>query len=380
LTPYYVDAERLLGIRTFECEPDLARILARLRQRGSDWQAQAMPLGLAADITAYPTEVTHFDGFASVRNLKSEAQQSFLGHLRGSGNFTLEVNAECAALLGHRDSPMTVAGVRLVDGRELRAPRIFLAAGALHSPRLLARYVRATGLEARLPAAAHVGHYLKLHLLTALVAFSATPKTDLIRKTMVLTCPRFAHSSVQPLGFDGALIATLIPKVVPAALRYRMGRHAYGFFLQTEDGSDPRNRVIESPQTGALPTLDYDETRLPAALGEHRRLNRAFRRALLGAGLVSFAQRIGLKGTGHACGTLICGRRAADSVVDELGRVHGLQGLYVVDGSVLPRSSRVNPSLTIYAWALRVAELAAREFQDERQSRPASSQELTRAL
>ncbi|MER2600744.1 MAG: GMC oxidoreductase, partial [Candidatus Competibacter phosphatis] len=28
----------------------------------------------------------------------------------------------------------------------------------------------------------------------------------------------------------------------------------------------------------------------------------------------------------------------------------------VVDGSVLPRSSRVNPSLTIYAWALRVAE------------------------
>jgi choline dehydrogenase-like flavoprotein len=225
-----------------------------------------------------------------------------------------------------------------------------------------------------------VGHYLKLHLLTALVAFSATPKTDLIRKTMVLTCPRFAHSSVQPLGFDGALIATLIPKVVPAALRYRMGRHAYGFFLQTEDGSDPRNRVIESPQTGALPTLDYDEKRLPAALGEHRRLNRAFRRALLGAGLVSFAQRIGLKGTGHACGTLICGRRAADSVVDELGRVHGLQGLYVVDGSVLPRSSRVNPSLTIYAWALRVAELAAREFQDERQSRPASSQELTRAL
>jgi choline dehydrogenase-like flavoprotein len=26
-----------------------------------------------------------------------------------------------------------------------------------------------------------------------------------------------------------------------------------------------------------------------------------------------------------------------------------------VDGSVLPRSSRVNPALTIYAWALRVA-------------------------
>jgi choline dehydrogenase-like flavoprotein len=32
-----------------------------------------------------------------------------------------------------------------------------------------------------------------------------------------------------------------------------------------------------------------------------------------------------------------------------------MENLYVVDGSVLPRSSRVNPALTIYAWGLRVA-------------------------
>src|SRR5207253_5315638 len=55
----------------------------------------------------------------------------------------------------------------------------------------------------------------------------------------------------------------------------------------------------------------------------------------------------------------------SESVVDERGRVHGMHGLYVVDGSVLPRSSRVNPSLTIYAWGLRVGDLVAKEFRRE---------------
>jgi choline dehydrogenase-like flavoprotein len=33
-----------------------------------------------------------------------------------------------------------------------------------------------------------------------------------------------------------------------------------------------------------------------------------------------------------------------------------MNGLYVADGSILPRISRVNPALTIYAWGLRLGE------------------------
>jgi choline dehydrogenase-like flavoprotein len=44
-----------------------------------------------------------------------------------------------------------------------------------------------------------------------------------------------------------------------------------------------------------------------------------------------------------------------------MGKVWGFDNLYVVDGSVLPRSSKVNPALTIYAWALRTANLAMQE-------------------
>jgi choline dehydrogenase-like flavoprotein len=56
-----------------------------------------------------------------------------------------------------------------------------------------------------------------------------------------------------------------------------------------------------------------------------------------------------------------------------------MSGLYVVDGSVLPRSSRVNPSLSIYAWALRVGDLAAREFQREHSSLHCNSAEVSHA-
>jgi choline dehydrogenase-like flavoprotein len=380
LDPYYEEAERLLGVRTFACESDLARILGRVRAIDSRWRSSAIPLGLAAEIATDRAEAAHFDGFASVRNLKGEADRSILSLLRTHENFTLLVNADVRELIGSAQSPATVTGVRLADGRELLAPRVFLAAGALHSPRLLSRYLSTAGLQTELPAAAQVGRHLKLHLLTALVAISPRPKTDLLRKTVLLTHERFPHSSVQPLGFDGELIATLVPKSVPSALRREIGKRAYGFFLQTEDGSDPRNRVVEDSNPSVLPVLDYDESRLPSARREHRAFTWSFQRVLARAGLPSFTRRVGLNGTAHACGSLTCGSTPSDSVVDADGRVHGMQGLYVVDGSVLPRSSRVNPSLTIYAWSLRVGDLVAQQFQRDQHSGRSPVREVTSVI
>jgi choline dehydrogenase-like flavoprotein len=360
LSPFYAEAERLLGVRHLMYERDLERIVARLRVADSSWLAEGMPMGLAAEIEADRREAAHFDGFASAKGLKGEADRSLLSLLSSRSDFHLLVNAPVERLIG---THTTVTGVRLADGRELTAPRIFLAAGALHSPRLLSSYLTHSGLSTTLPIAAHVGRNLKLHLLTAMVALSPGRKRDLIRKTAVLTHARYPHSSVQPLGFDGELIATLMPKWLPGSLRRALGTRAYGFFLQTEDGSDARNRVTQDADGTRPPVLDYDDARLPAASREHRSFTRAFQRGLARAGMVSFVRRIGLNGTAHACGSLVCGHSSADSVVDARGRVHGMQGLYVVDGSVLPRSSRVNPSLTIYAWGLRVGDLVAREFQ-----------------
>jgi choline dehydrogenase-like flavoprotein len=378
LAPYYDEIETLLGVRTFACEPDLAAILTRLT-RVSSWRAEPLPLGLDAAIVADVREAGHFDGFASARKLKADGESALLERVRHLPNVTVLTGRAVAALVAAAGLPQRVAGVRLEDGAQLHAREVVLAAGAMHSPRLLERYLTTEGL-ARLPAARSIGGNFKLHLLTAVLAFGRRPKSDLLRKTVLLTDPRVPHSSVQPLGFDGDLIATLIPRYVPRQLARALGARAYGFFLQTEDGSALANAVRAAGAAHELPSVDYDARRAPVPLAEHRRLVASFCRDLWRAGYPNAAQRIGLAGTAHACGTLVAGNDARASVVDAEGRVHGLIGLTVADGSVLPRVSRVNPALTIYAWALRAAErLAARLQREAEHGEPRPALEQRRA-
>lgn len=108
------------------------------------------------------------------------------------------------------------------------------------------------------------------------------------------------------------------------------------------------NRVADTNGL-AYPTLNYDLARLPEALREHRRLWHTLRRQLLTLGHIGFIKPISIQGTAHTCGTLAAGDDPTTSVIDADGRAHDLDNLYVVDGSALPRSSRVNPALTIYA-------------------------------
>jgi choline dehydrogenase-like flavoprotein len=61
----------------------------------------------------------------------------------------------------------------------------------------------------------------------------------------------------------------------------------------------------------------------------------------------------------HPLGTARMGTDPASSVVGPDHRVHDTEGLYIVDGSVVPSSLGVNPQITIMALATRAAEKIA---------------------
>jgi len=356
LAPYYDEAEQLLGVRPLPVEPNLRQLVSRLHALDEGWEEHILNVGLSADILSFPEEASRFDGFASVRGLKSDAETRLLDRVRGQSNLTILTGKSVSGLIAGSHAPTRLSGVECEDGSRYDADTVLLAAGALHSPRLLQRYMEHSGLAGRLPAFRNVGRNYKFHVLTALLALSHRSITDVLSKTLLLTHRSFPHSTVQTLGGSLArqIVLTQAPAFAPRALVEPFAQRAVGLFLQTEDGSHPDQRVVAMADGPAR--IDNDPSRLPGAHAEHRALTRTLRGQLVRLGYLPVTKAIPLSGTAHACGTLVTGSNPATSVVDAEGRVHGLDNLYVVDASVFPSSGAVNPALTVMANALRVGD------------------------
>ncbi len=357
LAPYYHQAESLMRVTHFENEPELQKLVDRLAADGGGWQPEPLPLGLKKEILADPNEAKHFDGFASCAGYKADAERNLLDALVGKPNFTLLTGKEVTGLSCREGAPTAITGAVCADGSRHAAAQVVLAAGALSSPRILQDHQERTEHLATLPSAPVIGANFKCHINSALLAFSPFQVHDVLRKTALFLNERFPHSSVQCLGWiDGELLATQLPAAVPKFVTNAAGSRAFGFFVTTEDGSNPDNRVISCGGHGGLPVLDYEFGRIQPAYDEHQAVIRAFEASLVRSRMIGVARYVGLAGTAHALGTLVTGTDPRQSVVDPDGKVHGFENLYVGDGSVLPRASRVNPALTIYAWGLRLGQ------------------------
>ena len=63
----------------------------------------------------------------------------------------------------------------------------------------------------------------------------------------------------------------------------------------------------------------------------------------------------------HLVGAARMGADPATSVVDQFGRTHDIDNLFICDGSIMPTQGSANPGLTIMSLAARIADYLTAE-------------------
>jgi choline dehydrogenase-like flavoprotein len=179
--------------------------------------------------------------------------------------------------------------------------------------------------------------------------------------------------------FGWLKLALAIPLNLPSVLRYlkyrlitkskpRINRVRLRNFMEMEP--HPDNRVVRTDELDALGArrllVRHDSTAKDRAslIELHAVLKREFEEQGLGrleTSLESAAPWPIDEEASHHLGTTRMGTDPATSVVDVHQRVHSVQNLYVAGGSVFPTSGCANPTYTIVALSIRLAEHLARE-------------------
>lgn len=204
-----------------------------------------------------------------------------------------------------------------------------------------------------------LGRNYMAHNNTAMMAINPLRKNRVtFQKSMAINDFYLANDhrpyplgNVQGLGKlqGGMLTANL--KFIPEWMMDLFAERSVDWWIMSEDLPDRNNRI----------TLDSDGTirvnYTPNNLKAHSELVKVWGRTMRAIGYpIIITQRMDITVSMHQCGTAVFGRDPATSVLDPFCKVWDVDNLYVVDASFLPSSTGFNPSLTIVAQAVRVAQ------------------------
>lgn len=316
------------------------------------------------------------------KRCKMDARSAGIEPALATGNARVIDRARVTRLLGDGDR-VTGVEVRIDDEtRVLTAPCYVLAGGALGSPKLLLASACAAWPEGAANGSGLVGRNLMFHLneMFALWPPRGTPdagatKAIALRDLYLREGARLGM--IQAMGIRasyGEIVHYLnlmlarsplarVPGLrqmtrIPAAIAAKLFGHAQIFVGLMEDLPYRENRVLHDPAQPDRLAVDY--TCHPELLRRRRQFRRAISRAFRGQRRVFLGMGPELN-FGHPSGTLRFGTDPASSVLRPDCRTHELRNLWVSDASFMPTSMGVNPSLTIAANALRVADAMLKE-------------------
>jgi choline dehydrogenase-like flavoprotein len=170
----------------------------------------------------------------------------------------------------------------------------------------------------------------------------------------------------ESLGRELGLIARGAPRLAPVVYRRVVHRRAARVrpervTLQThaEQAPNPDSRVTLSQRRDEfgepLPKVDWRLTELDRRTAEVMVETVAAEFGRLGLGEVR-AQPAQVSDAFHQMGTTRMGKDPATSATDPDGQVRGVAGLYAAGASLFPAAGYVNPTLTLAALAIRLAD------------------------
>ena len=397
--PYYAEAERLFHVHgqrgedplepwasapyphpPVSHEPKIAELAGDLRDIGLN--PFHLPLGILLDEkdgkptpTSTCMRCSFFDGFPCLLNGKADAQVICVDPMLAKyPNVTLLTGAYVSRL-DTDASGRKVDTVRVTRGGQeeaFAADIVVVACGALSSALLLLRSRNDAHPSGLANGSGQLGRNYMRHNMSVLMAVLPHANDTVFQKTLAFSDFYFgADDWNHPLG-----LVQMCAKSHPEQIRGEalpewlewlpempfevMARRSMDFWLQAEDLPHPQNRVYYKDDKVHL---DLVETN-PQALSHLKRklkevLSRSGHKAVLLERSLYFGKDIPLGGTAHQAGTARFGPDPATSVLDLDCKAHELDNLYLADASFFPAIGAVNPTLTIIANALRVADCIA---------------------
>ena len=352
LAPCFERVERALSVAAVT--PELAGANAAVARRGAErlgWSHGFLRrnargcVGSGVCVYGCPTSAKQHTGITYIPRAAAAGAQIV------TGADVREVVLEGGAARGVR---ARIGGHRSVH---VRAPAVILACGTIHTPGLLER--------SRVPdPSGQRGRNLSLHPATG--AFALMDEVvDMARGVpQSFFVDEFAAEGVmfETIAGPPAYAAAALPLEGTAhAAAMANYRHLAQMGLMVSDASRGRVRSLAGRPVIRYALAPADVAKFRAGLA---RLGQLFAAAgarevylPLPAGVTpdrARARDLKLMAF-HPLGTARAHARATHGVTDGELAVHGVRGLYLADGSVVPSALGVNPQLTIMALATRLA-------------------------
>jgi choline dehydrogenase-like flavoprotein len=346
LEPYYDLVERALGVRErADWEKSVHTVVPGFRALGAELEP----------VNAY-TDPNCASCGSCIQGCPSNAGKStmntYIADALARGILELRADTTVERVLVEGGEATGVELVAATGEREtVRAGAVVVAAGAVNTPQLLLR----SGLEN--PA---IGRHLGLHPVRLVYGLFDEPQDAHMVYPISAHCLEHQHdedggfvieaSTIQdPIAFattvgdeDGPFWG---PRLVDAVRKFR---HWNGFLAMANDDNNSSVSLGEDgSERIAVDLQPAERERVDGAL--------RFSREVLEAAGATQVCWTGLVST-HAQGSCRMGDDPARSAVDRNGESHEVRRLFVGDGSLVPRTLSVNPSLTIMALATRLAE------------------------